>query len=273
MVIKEIGNASGNVIESTGKGFNEATSGIPWWGKAAIIAGGIGIAGYIGYYAVSQLTSSISGPPGGSCTEQGSPCYTAVQPYQQAFSICANEYAQNLQQYINEDNKNGTGFTSAQLDVLNQLSSCMNSNASQIGNIAKQYEPENPIDVVATYIGAAIAAAILLYLGGKTAVSVYLSLKNNKPISGSAAANAMKQVGVRYNYANGDISADQAAALEKQFPDITQSDIQGNDDFLTSLQDDGVITEEEDTVLSNEDELYMDEDTTDTLDDLNGFGE
>jgi hypothetical protein len=269
MVIKEVGNATGNVIESTGKGFSEATSGIPWWGKAAIIAGGIGIAGYIGYYAVSQLT----GPSGGSCTEQGSPCSTAVQPYQQAFNICANEYAQNLQQYINEDNTNGTGFTSAQLDVLNQLTSCMNNNASQIGKIAKQYEPANPVDVLATYIGAAIAAAIVLYLGGKTAVSIYLSLKNNKPISGSAAANAMKQVGVRYNYENGDISADQAAALEKDFPDITQSDIQGNDAFLTGLQEDSVITEEQDTVLSTEDGQYMEEDTTDTIDDLNYFGE
>jgi len=60
MVIEQAGKATGNVIESTGKGFSEATSGLPWWAKAAIIAGGIGVAGYLGYYAINQLT----GPSG-----------------------------------------------------------------------------------------------------------------------------------------------------------------------------------------------------------------
>ena len=269
MVVKEIGSATGNVIESTGKGFSEATSGLPWWAKAAIIAGGIGIAGYIGYYAINQLT----GPSGGSCTTPGTPCNQALQPYQQAFQICANEYAKNLQQFINEDNANGTGFTSSQLDILNQLASCMNNNASQISKIAKQFEPENPIDVAVTIIAAAVGAAIVLYISGKTAVYIFKSLKNNKPVSGSGAANALKQTAIRSNYEDGNISADQAAALEKQLPDMTQEDIQGNDEYLAGLQEDGVITQEEENILSSEDETNMELDTEDTVNELLGGSE
>jgi len=266
MVIEQAGKATGNVISSTGQAFSNATEGIPWWGKLALIGGGVGIAGYLAYYTINQLT----GPSGGSCTTPGSPCYNALQPYQQAFQICANEYAKNLQQYINEDNANGTGFTSAQLNVLNQLEACMNQNASQISKIAKQYEPENPLDVAVTIIAAAVGAAIVLYISGRTAIYIYKSLNNNKPVSGSGAANAMKQTAIRSNYEDGNISPDQAAALKDQLPETTQDDIQANDDYLAGLQEDDVITQEEENILSDEDETNMEMDTEDTIDDYLG---
>ncbi|MCY0882211.1 MAG: hypothetical protein OWS74_09470, partial [Firmicutes bacterium] len=118
--IYEAGKATGNVISSTGQAFQSATSGIPWWGKLALVGSGIGIAGYIAYIGVSGLV-------GNSCNNPGSPCYNALSTYVETYNTCANEYAKYLSQFLKEDSANGTGFTAAQLNELNNLQNCMNN--------------------------------------------------------------------------------------------------------------------------------------------------
>ncbi len=264
MVIEQVGKATGNVIQSTGQGFSEATQGLPWWAKAGIIAGGIGVAGYLAYYAIGQLT----GPTGGSCTTPGTPCYEALQPYQQQFNTCSQQYATYLNQYLKEDSANGTGFTSAQLSQLNYLENCMNTAAGNIANTAKQYEPANVLDIVATFVGAGIFAALSLYGAGK----FFSALKNNKPVTGSGAGNAMKQAMIRNSVENGEVSTDEAAGLESQLSDLTQQDVQGNDTMLNNYVTDEVITQSDAQIIAQEDETNMDDDTVETDDYLAGAG-
>ena len=269
MVIEQVGKATGSVIQSSGEAFNRATEGLPWWAKAGIIAGGIGLAGYLVYYSIGQLT----GPPGGSCTTPGTPCYEALYPYQQQFNTCAKQYATYLNQYLKEDSANGTGLTQAQIENLNYLQSCMDTAAKNMSNVAKQYEPASVVDILVTYIGLGIVAALSLIGGFYGAGKFFSALRNNKPVTGSGAGNAMKQAMIRYAVDNGEISPDEAAGLESQLPDLTQNDIQSNNEVLDYYASIDAITTDEEQILSEEDATNMEEDTTDTEDILSGFGE
>jgi len=269
MVIEQAGKATGNVISSTGQAFSYATEGIPWWGKLALIGGGVGIAGYLGYIAICNVTGSC-GPVGGSCTTPGTPCYTAIQPYQQQLNICASNYGQYLAQYLQEDSAQNPpiALTSGQLANLAYLTNCMNNASANIGKVAKQYEPENVTDILATYVGIAVVTAVGIYFGGKTAVNIYKSLKNNTPITGSGAANAETQVGIRASVDDGTITPEQAADLSQQLPNISQNDISTNTDTLNQMAADDVLTQDEADALATEDADNIEADTEDTIDDF-----
>jgi hypothetical protein len=268
MVIEQAGKATGNVISSAGQGFSYATEGIPWWGKLALIGGGVGIAGYLAYYAINSLVNP--GPPGGSCTTPGSPCYTALQPYQEQFNECATQYNQYLQQYLQQDSANGTGLTAGQQDNLNYLTQCMNTAAGNIGKVAKQYEPENVVDILATAVGIAIVIAGAA-IGARIAFPKrYSTLKNNKPITGSDFANGSMQTQLRMGVDDGTITPDQAANLKQQLPSFSQNDISTNTDTLNQMVADDVLTQDEADTLATEDEANIDADTTDTIDDFLG---
>jgi hypothetical protein len=266
MVIEQAGKATGNVISSAGQGFSYATEGIPWWGKLALIGGGVGIAGYLAYYTINQLT----GPSGGSCTTPGSPCYNALQPYQEQFNECATQYNQYLQQYLQQDSANGTGLTTGQQDNLNYLTQCMNTAAGNIGKVAKQYEPENVVDILATDIGIAIIIVGASIGAGYLFKKIYPTLKNNKPITGSDFANGSMQTQLRMGVDDGTITPDQAANLKQQLPNISQNDISTNTDTLNQMVADDVLTQDEADTLATEDEANIDADTTDTIDDFLG---
>ena len=266
MVIEQAGKATGNVISSAGQGFSYATEGIPWWGKLALIGGGVGIAGYLAYYVISSLTHP--GPIGGSCTTPGTPCYEAMQPYQQQFNECALQYNQYLQQYLKEDSQNGTGLTTGQLDNLSYLTQCMNTAAVNMGQVAKQYEPTNPWEIVANAVYIAVGVVSVGIVGGSLFKTIYTTLKNNKPITGSGFANASKQTQIRMAVDDGTITPDQAAGLSQQLPEVSQSDISGNTQTLNEMAADDVMTQDEADALASEDADNIEADTEDTIDDF-----
>jgi len=266
MVIEQAGKATGNVISSAGQGFSYATEGIPWWGKLALIGGGVGIAGYLAYYAISSLINP--GPSGGSCTTPGSPCYEALQPYQEQFNECATQYNQYLQQYLKEDSQNGTGLTTGQLNNLNYLTQCMNTAAGNIGSVAKQYEPLEVPSILATAVGIAIVIAGVAIGARIVFPKIYSTLKNNKPITGSDFANGSMQTQIRMAVDDGTITPEQAADLSQQLPNISQNDISTNTDTLNQMAADEVLTQEEADALATEDADNIEADTEDTIDDF-----
>ncbi|MEM3862242.1 MAG: hypothetical protein QW203_07165 [Thermoplasmatales archaeon] len=270
MVIKQVGEATGNVISSTGEAFNKATSGIPWPVKAGIIVGGVGAAGYLTYYLIQQLT----GTQGGSCTTPGTPCYTAINPYAQTYQTCANEYAQNLSNYLAEDNKNGTGFTTAQLSNLNYLANCMNTASSNIANEAKKYAPQNPLVIVAYFAGIAIVTATSLYFGAK-GVSI---LRKTKSFSaginnGFQAQQAMNDAAIQTSVADGDISADEASGINDQYSSMTQENINYSSQQIQQYAADDIITQEEADAVDSEVSTAMEDDAAETEDELEGLFE
>jgi len=266
MVIEQAGKATGNVISSTGQAFSNATEGIPWWGKLALIGGGVGIAGYLAYYTINSLVNP--GATGGSCTTPGTPCYNALQPYQEQFNECATQYNQYLQQYLKEDSANGTGLTTGQQDNLNYLTQCMNTAAGNIGKVAKQYEPLEVPSILAT-AGAIAIVIVGAAIGYKIAFpKTYATLKNNKPITGSDFANGSMQTQLRMGVDDGTITPDQAADLSQQLPNISQNDISTNTDTLNQMVADDVLTQDEADTLATEDADNIDADTEDTIDDF-----
>ena len=263
MVIKEMG-------EATGKVYQKVTEGLPWPVKAGIIAGGIAGGGYLTYYFVSQLT----GPSGGSCVAVGTPCNTAIQPYQATYQACANQYSQNLDQYLKEDSANGTGLTTAQLSNLNYLSNCMNKAANNIANTAKAYVPQNPLTIVSYFAGIAIVTAVGLYFGAK-AVSILRASKNfgSGINNGFQAQQAMNDAGVQTDIENGTISTDEASGLNNQYGTITQDNINYSNQQIQGYLQDEIITSEEASTITEETTTAMEDDAAVTEDDLTGIFE
>ncbi|MEM0159790.1 MAG: hypothetical protein QW393_03455 [Candidatus Micrarchaeaceae archaeon] len=270
MVIKQVGEATGNVISSTGEAFNKATSGIPWPVKAGIIVGGVGAAGYLTYYLIQQLT----GTQGGSCMTPGTPCYTAINPYAQTYQTCANEYAQNLSNYLAEDNKNGTGFTTAQLSNLNYLANCMNTAASNIASEAKKYAPQNPLLVLVYFLGAGAAIAISL-VGGAEAVKILRSTKSFAAgfNNGFQVQQAMNDAAIRAKIASGDISPDEASGIDDQYSSMTQENINYSSQQIQQYAADDIITQEEADAVDSEVSTAMEDDAAETEDELEGLFE
>ncbi|MEM3859329.1 MAG: hypothetical protein QW478_07970 [Candidatus Micrarchaeaceae archaeon] len=270
MVIKQVGEATGNVISSSGEAFSKATSGIPWPVKAGIIVGGVAGAGYLTYYLIQQLT----GPSGGSCTTSGTPCYSALAPYEQEFQTCANQYASNMNNYIAEDNKNGTGFTSAQTSILNYLANCMNTAAAKMASVAKQFAPQNPLLVLVYFLGAGAAIAISL-VGGAEAVKILRSTKSFAAgfNNGFQVQQAMNDAAIRAKIASGDISPDEASGIDDQYSSMTQENINYSSQQIQQYAADDIITQEEADAVDSEVSTAMEDDAAETEDELEGLFE
>jgi len=209
MVYETVKKVGSDVYNAGVKTYNTVTQGLPWYAKFGLIAGVVGIGGYITYYAVSN----VLGAPGGSCSNPGSPCYQALQPYKQQYQTCANAYQNYLSQFLQEDSKNGTGFTSAQLEVLQQEQNCMDNAAANIAKIAHQYEP-NYWQTLATDIGLAVVASATAYYGLKGAGAFIRQLRTPPTTGGSAGADMMN-ANVRAGVTNGDISPESAAGFSR----------------------------------------------------------
>lgn len=241
-----------------------------WIWKLVAVIGGIGALAYLGYYLIKQET----GPVGGSCNTPGTPCYTAIQPYYQTYQTCANQYAQYLSQYLKEDSANGTGLTEAQLTNLNYLTNCMNNASQNIAKVAKQYAPQNALDIVAFYATIAIATPIWLYFGAK-AVNILRNTKsyNTGIKTGSQAAQAINDSGIQSYVDDGIISPDEAAGLKSQYSSITQNNVEDANSLIESYATDGIIEEDEVENTESEVDDAMEADATDTEDALSGVFE
>ncbi len=261
-VIESAGSAAGKGIESTGKGFSEATEGLPWWAKGLIIAGAIGGGLYIVYYIAQNFVSGITGS---NCNQQGSACYNALQPYINTYQTCAQQYAYYLNKYLEEDAANGTGFTSAQLSQLNYLTNCMNNASENIANTAKNYN-NDPITVIQN-IGMEVGGII----GGAYGLSLIIKALKTPPSNGSTFSSIIRNALLRQKVANGEITIDQASGLVKQSDELKSTDISTNDTFYNDLADEDIITADEaDTIRTETDEdmAVDDTDTEDILSDL-----
>lgn len=234
-VIENVGGATSKGIESTGRGFSEATEGLPWWAKGLIIAGAIGGGLYIVYYVSKNLVSGFTGT---DCNQPGSPCYNALQPYVETYNICAKQYAYYLDLYLKEDAANGTGFTSAQLDQLNYLYNCMNDASKNIADTAKQFN-NNPLDTVAYFAGLA-----LLSVGVGYGLSAIIKALRTTPSNGSTFGSIIRNAMMRQKIANGEITVDQASGLVRQSSDLQNVDVTTNDAFYRNLAQREIIASE-----------------------------
>ncbi len=121
---------------------------------ALIVVGALGIGGYFVYKIANPSV------PGGSCSTVGSPCYTAVQPYQEQFQSCLNSYTQLNTQIA----QSGQAPTAAQIATLANYTQCMNDAAASIASVAKGYEPQSNItQIISGIVEVAFAAAVLRY--------------------------------------------------------------------------------------------------------------
>ncbi len=222
------------------------------------IAGAVGI----GYVVVTKL---IPGASSAQCTTPGSACYSALQPYAQEYQTCANQYAANLQAYLQENNANGTGLTSAQITNLNYLTQCMNQAAQNMAKVAQQYNV-NPLAVLESW-GTVIIEGALVIIGikylGPSLVTVLRS-------GATAASNALQSI-VRGSVSNGTVTADSASALSLSLPSVDDTIQYYDQSLLDTLSIEGVITAEEATLVIDEDITNLVTDFTATIDELSSL--
>ena len=219
--------------------------------KIVVAAVGIAAAAGVAVYAITQVT----GPVGGSCSQAGTPCNTAISPYEQEFLKCSNLYFADLNEFIAEDAVNGTGLTVAQKDDLAYLKTCMDTAAANIAKTAHQYAPTQTMPLLVSFIGGAV-------LIGAAAVGVSSIIKTLRttPNSGASAANMANNSVMQGNVDNGIITPEQASSLTDDLTTMTTEDLSSFEDFTSLLVDADIITEETASALVTAAEAAMAED-------------
>lgn len=186
--------------------------------------------------------TSFTGPSGGSCTQSGTPCYSALQPYLESYQECADEFAYYSHQFALEDAKAGTGLTADQLSTLSYYKNCMAQASQNIAKVARQYVPENVLfDVLETLSLGVVAAALLKY--GASGASQLIQTFRTKPVNGSSAADAMVNAEVQADVDNGSITAEAAPGFLSSVQEVTQSNIQDSTEELDQLVLQDVISQ------------------------------
>jgi hypothetical protein len=206
--------------------------------EKALVAG-VGVAGVIGvgYY----LAKSYSGT-GGSCTTKGSACNSALAPYQTEFNACWNNYMSYLNKYIAEDSKAGTGITTEQQSILNQYLSCANTAAKKIAAIAHQYG-ENPIVIVAYFVGAAVLASAIIYWGSRGGAYYQKYLKGLQSPTG--AGSGAQDAAINNAVDEGTLNPADATGMGQSAQTTATQATTDTEDFYTGLADEGLITDAE----------------------------
>lgn len=200
----------------------------------------IGVTGGALYFLGSQLIKSSTGAVGGSCSQNGSPCNTATTPYKQQFQLCANKYALMMSAIIKANKATGSGITTAQQNILNQLTTCMNYNASQIAKVAHQYEPSNALNILFSEIGSGIMIAVAL-VGAGVFVSTVLK---TRAYTGTMASKTMQDAVVNQEVTNGNITGTMAQNISGDIS-AQQSDIIAENSAITeTMVTDDIITGE-----------------------------
>ncbi len=246
--------------------YNKVSEGIPWWGKVLLIGGGIGGVIYLGYYFIKQY----SGPLGGSCATPGTPCYTAVQPYYQAWQICATQYSTYLSQYLQEDSANNTGLTQTQLTNLNYLTNCMNNNANGMANQAHKYAPSDVMGVLASYIGTGIEIGIAVVTGAWAAKQILSGIRTI-PRTGYSSSQVINDSILRFYAQNSKITPSTASAISNQYDDIVKTNISGDGTQLRMYYENDYIDYNTYLDTYNTDSTDMTSDANTTLEDLRDY--
>ena len=231
--------------------------------KLVLGVGAIVTAGGLGYYFVSQET----GAPGGSCSTKGTPCNTAITPYQTAFQVCANKYAIQMQNIINANKATGTGITPTQQQILNQLTQCMNYNAGQIAKVAKQYEPTSVLSILSSSIGEGVIIAATL-IGSAAIVSALL--KGRLLYSGNAASRVLGNADIITNMNNNNITPQEASEFSNDISSTQSTVTSDSQQFMNDLAEEDVISAEEATVVAEEEASIILETDATTEDSLAG---
>jgi hypothetical protein len=200
--------------------------------KAGVAVGAIVIVGAVAY----KVIGSVTGPPGGSCSDTSSPCYQALQPLEQEFAACAQQYNTTLAQFIQEDSANGTGITSDQQSVLNQLTACMNTYAKQIATTAQGYGV-NGLDTVLAYLGEGGAGLLALVGLGK-----FVQYYQTSPATGAGAASVLNDATIQDAADAGEITAESASAFSSQLQSTTQDLISADQAALNDYVGAGILT-------------------------------
>ena len=201
------------------------------WGTVILAVGGaaaIGLAGYGIYNYVSGQTCSSS---------PSSPC----SPYVQAYQSCLNEYILANQQFLQEDQAAGVGYTVTQKEYLATLVTCMN-NASK--SIYTQTQSLNlPISEAVIAISSAVAAVIIVR--GLYPMYAKLKLNSTNRVSGSDSAAAARQTVLQDAYENGTITPETASDFASDNQTLTQGDIQDTNTFVSDVSEVLTTTEAE----------------------------
>jgi len=231
------------------------------WQKAVLYAGGIAGAIGLGYFALKSFLQP--GTVGGPCTDPSTPCGAAIQPYVQQYQSCAQQYANYMNQFLQEDSANGTGLTESQTSILNALQQCMDQNASNIAAVAKQYTPTQVTSVLAYWGGAAIGIVAAAYGIGTIIKSLRTS---NVPYSGSAVGNAIKNALTELAGKLGKISPQSAAALSNQLPTLASNDVSDANAFFDALSSAEIVSVEDAVALADDEASAILDDTSDVVD-------
>lgn len=231
-----LGKGVRKVGETGYKAYSKATSGLPSWVKGLLIAGGIGGGLYIGYVAVNTL---VGGGTSADCSNPNSPCYQALQAYQQNYQTCANQYSSYLNQFLTENAANGTAFTSSQLSTLNYLTNCMDNAAANIAATAKQYQPKNYLGECFIIGTAIISTAIAGYIGVKALA--YLKTIKTPIANGGSAGSGMMNVATRYYADTGLVPTDEVTGYAMNFQTQVPEWQSFNSSYWTQLADQGIV--------------------------------
>ena len=211
---------------------NSNSSGI---GKLILgIGAAVGV-GLVGYGVYSGIASYAQGK---SCSANpGSPCY----PYTQAYQTCLNQYVTANQQFLQEDQAAGTGYTQEQLTYLSNLQTCMNNASSNI------YKASQAMNLPITQAIEAITAATIIVLTARGLISAYTKLKlsNAQRVSGNDTAASVRQATFSDAIEKGNISPETASNLSESNSSMTQTDTTATQDFASQTATELDLTEEE----------------------------
>ncbi len=204
-------------------------------GVAAII--GIG-----GYAAYKIFNPSVKG---GDCKTAGSPCNSALQPYQQQLQACTDQYTQLITQIA----QGGQAPTDAQKAALDQLRNCMDDASANIANVAKQFVPSSSIDTILADIGEAILISSVAYFGLKGLASFIKTLRaqgkvNTSSSNGAGMASQIADSSIMYAVDQGLINSSVESAWRQVVSDFSASNIVEVESFYQTLAVDSIITQD-----------------------------
>lgn len=203
--------------------------------KLLLGVGGAAAIGLIGYGVYSGITNYVAGQ---TCSNNpGSPCYT----YTQAYQTCLSQYLNANQQFLQADEKAGTGYTQEQLTYLQNLQKCMNNAAKNI------YSTTKTLNLPITQAIEAITAAVIAILTVKALLNAYTKLKlaNAQRVSGDDTAAAGRQALLQDMYDRGLISPQFASNISTDNTNLTSQDTASTDSFVSETADNLGLTEEE----------------------------
>lgn len=215
----------------------------------SVVLIGVGVASAIGVgYILYKLANP--GAVGGPCTDPATPCGSAIQPYQQEFQVCVNQYTQLMSQIV----QGGQAPTPGQLAQLQQLRDCMDTSANNIARVANQYKPTSLIDVIELLAAGALVIAFVKY-GLPGIGSFYNSVKGRTVTTGTGGAGIAAVVfntSIQYAVKNNLLSTTQISAWESAVKGFTTEDIAASDAFFSSLAAQALLTQFEATNLATE---------------------